>query len=301
MRELELPAGASTVWIEVGVSAAFDFAPSMSIDNSLILVGIEPSPSYHYPASGGSCAARGAHCSLGVEPRFAHRATLLQRACTSGPTRNVTFYIHPSSPCNTLLPIDPKAAGPSSCVSSHPRKLVVQTLTLASLLRNLPSHVRVPLAKLDVQGAEWQCLESAGHQLQRIDNIFVEVADGPVQWYVGALNLTGLDSKLGERSFARQYCEESKVIRGTGMRELNCLYTRHTRPPLFVKTRTKDSKFAGGAAVYATAEEMARFASAPFVGAEALTTSDAGGALDAELHKLGLPFVRPKASGVRPH
>ena len=73
---------------------------------------------------------------------------------------------------------------------------MVETLPLQHLLHSLPPSLRIELLKIDVQGNEWPCIESASHLLHRVDNLFIEVEDGATQIYIGALNVSALDDRL---------------------------------------------------------------------------------------------------------
>ena len=322
MIDLTLPTSTTSVWLEVGVQSAFDFALDLPFNPGLFLIGVEPRPERSPRYAPPWCKHK--ECVLGVETQHKHRALLLERACTSGPLRNVTFYLHASAPCNTMVPIapHPKAdSGMASCFDGAPKPLEVPSLSLQALLHALQPH-RVALLKLDVQGHEWPCVESAGHMLHRVDNLFVEIWDAPLQGYVGALNVSGFDEKMAEHSFVRQYCEENKPIiwnakqsnsgrsikhAGGGAntssavedstptidgRELNCLYTRIGQPPLLAMGRgRKHGDFGPG--VFHNATALVAAHGGYFVSDGGFLTSNAAGALDDELKRLGARFRGP--------
>lgn len=70
-----------------------------------------------------------------------------------------------------------------------------------------------------------------------MDNIFLEVQDVQREqlMYLDAITLGEMDAALSEHNFTRMFCEENfGVSRGPPIRELNCLWTRTGRPPLWV-------------------------------------------------------------------
>jgi FkbM family methyltransferase len=172
---IAIPPGTSSVWLEIGVSSAFDFATDLPTHPGLFLIGVEPRPERSQKYAARWCRHK-ASCILGIDKEYASRATLLERACTSGPQRNVTFYVHSTGPCNSLLPTEKLGDGRMAGCLGKAQPVNVASLRLHALLHAL-LPLRVPLLKIDVQGNEWPCLESAGSLLRSsVDNLFIEVS-----------------------------------------------------------------------------------------------------------------------------
>ena len=152
----------------------------------------------------------------------------------------MTVNIHRSSKCASLLQANKQAPpvghGGDACVGDPPRPERVPTFPLRLLLRRILHHLgpRVELLKIDVQGSELSCLQSAGPELRHVDNVLLEVQDltagSKLMMYDGAPSLPSLDDALLRHGLVRQYCEFNFWTRP--LREINCLYSRddpHTR------------------------------------------------------------------------
>merc|ERR1719263_979847 len=55
----------------------------------------------------------------------------------------------------------------------------VPTLTLASILRRIPEHVRIKYVKIDAQGQDYKILLSAAEQMSRIEYVRFEMQVDP--------------------------------------------------------------------------------------------------------------------------
>jgi len=228
---VRLPDGIRNVWVDVGTAGRSDLEANLLLDPSLYLIGIEPTP--HYARRMKSKLARSS---------ASERFTIVERACTQESGQSLTFYVHPQQECNSLNPTNPDSPPifGGDCVGTPPRAITVQSLTLQELLLQLPPEMRVQLLKVDVQGHEWPCVAGAFDQLDRVDNIHLEVQDLPsntTSMYEGQLSLGGMDEHLRGSGFFRQYCE----VNNHQIREMNCLYTRRGRAPLWVTGRPQQS------------------------------------------------------------
>ena len=143
---------------------------------------------------------------------------------------------------------------------------------------------------MDVQGHEWECIVSGQAVLARVQNLFVEaqdidVSNGGLMMYNGAMSPGALDSRLGALDFVRQYCElNSFGFKGADLlREVNCLYTRLGQLPIWVTGRPQK-----GAVVQRNLSARPRFHTTYI---PKLRTSPTVGALDERLRALGARFM----------
>lgn len=233
---LRLPAeahSASALWIDVGIGPMSEFEPSTH--------GERPTPFLVAIEAAGSYASQ-------FRRRFTNRtdrATLIQAACTAEPEPSkLPFYVHAFEECNSLhstTPDHPLHMN-GKCVGLPPTKWMVNTVTLRSLLADLPRATTVQVLKVDVQGHEWPCIEGARAELARVDNIFIELQDvAPgCSMYVSAdaLNVSQWDARMRPLSFERQYCE----VNTAQFSEMNCLYTRTGKRPLWLTGRPQRHK-----------------------------------------------------------
>jgi len=58
-------------------------------------------------------------------------------------------------------------------------KFTVPTVTLASILRRIPAHIRIKYIKIDAQGHDFKILQSAGDQMSRIEYVRFEMQVDP--------------------------------------------------------------------------------------------------------------------------
>jgi FkbM family methyltransferase len=161
----------------------------------------------------------------------------MEGVCSSKSVNTTEFYIHTSATCGSLLSVKPDApalgSGTHACTQDKPRIVQVKVFHLGALLqqvRKLFNIERIEFLKLDVQGAELDCLTSCyDDELENIDNILVEVQDvvntSSLAIYAGAPTLDELNAFFIKADFYLQYCEWNRWSKH--IRELNCLYSRH--------------------------------------------------------------------------
>mmetsp|Transcript_899 Transcript_899/g.3137 ORF Transcript_899/g.3137 Transcript_899/m.3137 type:complete len:300 (+) Transcript_899:89-988(+) len=218
-----LPKGIQRVWIDVGTASHTDFERNLLDDPRLFLIGVEPTPGFVK-------SVRAQLSSGAAKERFA----IVDRACTDRSGQSLKFFVHPQAECNSLNEADPKAnVRGGDCVGTPPTEIKVQSVALKDVFSQLPPDMRVQLLKLDVQGHEWPCIAGTFGELERVDNLFIEVQDTTKTMYKDQVTLGGMDSRLHEKNFIRQYCE----VNSGGIRELNCLYTRQGKKPVWITGR----------------------------------------------------------------
>lgn len=219
--------GASTrVWVDVGTSWRSLMSWDVESNATLVVVGVDALRSNLEDArQAGS-------------PRFLR----VEGACTTSDDRNLTFFKHASATCGSLLATVPGGprlgAGADACTGDTPQRIAVRSFRLATLLRRLRALgiPHVELLKLDIQGSELQCLESARQELAMVDNILLEVQDvrgsSKLQMYEGSASLVEIDPFLEQHGFQRQYCEWNRW--GKNVREMNCLFSRVSGRPVWM-------------------------------------------------------------------
>ena len=220
----------STVWVDVGTASRSDLFTAFSMHADVKFIGIEPVRDF--ARASGDWILRHAEEA---------RATMIEAACAPGRSQNVTFLIHAERECSTLLPSQSshqRVGKNGACVGMAARPTKVYTVSLESvLMQHTAPELRIELLKVDVQGSELPCVLSAGNELSRVDNIFLEVQDVPHHqlMYESAHNLGNVDRVLENHKFLLQYCEENFGISvGPSIRELNCLWTRDGKKPIWV-------------------------------------------------------------------
>ena len=206
------------VWIDIGTSYRSLATWDLEQNSSLIVVGIDAMRKHLE------------HREQSKSPRFLP----VEGACSAANRDTVTFYAHGSPTCGTMLKT--AQGGPAigsgswACTGDTPRTLTVPVFHLDKLIhslrKRLPEH-RLEFLKLDVQGAELDCLRSGKAELAHVDNILLEVQDvttvSKLGLYEGAPGINALDSFLDTVGFRRQYCEWNKFTRQ--IREINCMYS----------------------------------------------------------------------------
>ena len=226
-----LPQGFRRVWFDIGTAGRCDFRRDLKEDRDLFLIAVEPTPSFADQVE-----------AILLKNETRDRFHVVRAACTDFSPAKITFYVHPLQECNSLRRT---RAGHSKvfngeCVGKTPKKMEVDAMTLADILEQLPLEVEIQLVKIDIQGHEWPCLEGAGEQLRRVQNIFLEIQDLPKKdaMYEGVLDVASMDQRLESKGFYRQYCE----MNSPELREINCLYTQKGHRPLWVTGRPQKKK-----------------------------------------------------------
>ena len=214
------------VWIDVGTAWRSLMSWDVETNATLVVVGADALRSNLDDAR------------QVISPRFIR----VEGACVSSGSGNITFFEHASPTCGSLLTTMPGGprlgAGVDACTGDVPRRISVRSFRLVTLLRRLRALgiSRVELLKLDIQGSELDCLESATPELAMVDNILLEVQDvhGPsrLQMYEGSASLVEIDPFLERHGFRRQYCEWNRW--GKSVREMNCLFARMTGRPVWM-------------------------------------------------------------------
>lgn len=216
----------SRVWIDVGTAWRSLASWDVEHNSTLVVVGVD------------ALRANLDDVRQPVSPRFIR----VHGACSTSGGENITFFKHASPTCGSLLatvPGGPKlGAGADACVGDVPRRLSVRAFRLATLLHRVRALgiFRVELLKLDIQGSELDCLESATPELAMVDNILLEVQDvgdsSQLHVYKGSASLRAIEPFLKRRGFLNQYCEWNRW--GKSVREVNCLFTRTTGRPVWM-------------------------------------------------------------------
>ena len=221
-RDWEAAASTATsaprVWIDVGTSYRSLTTWDVENNESLVVFGIDALQSNLNDRR------------QSKSPRFVP----VQGACTTAHERNLTFWVHASPTCGSLLQTPPNVpvlgSGSDACTGDRPRAVTVTTFRMSALLRrvfHLTGQKSIELLKIDVQGSELDCLQSAGRALSMVDNVLLEVQDvsnhSRLLLYKGSPRISDLDETLGGVGFDRQYCEWNRWSKP--IRELNCLYS----------------------------------------------------------------------------
>lgn len=183
-----MTASATYTWIDIGTSSFSTLFRAVAKPGSAVmLIGVEPLLEAY------------AACDDYVERhKWRSAVKMVHAACSAGVANSVTFYQHEDPQCSSLLRDMPLAgrhalhhgklpqnrssgANFTRCIGGHERAILVPRLSLKEiLLKYAPAApARIELLKLDTQGSELACLLSAGEQIERIDNLFIEVQDVP--------------------------------------------------------------------------------------------------------------------------
>jgi FkbM family methyltransferase len=119
------------------------------------------------------------------------------------------FHINNFDAASSLLPIDEiaRSTWKDGHLRHEERVIHVPTIRFDSFMRR-EGVERVEFLKIDVQGADFAVLRSAGERLADIDRIQLEVAVTPSQLYVGATGKTTIVEYLAPRGF---HLSETKV------------------------------------------------------------------------------------------
>jgi len=266
-----MPKGTQALWFDVGTAGHSDYERDVQLNKGVFFIGIEPV----------------SHYVKAVENRLRWqspgRFLMVQRACSTESAQKLKFFVHPLEECNSVHETNEGSiqVHGGTCVGIPPTETVVESVTLAELILQVPSHIPIPLLKVDVQGHEWPCLKGADEHLKRIDNIFLEVQDLPHEklMYKDSLNLGDMDNQLGSMGFVRQYCEENTPW----VREFNCLYTQSNRQPMWITGRPQPE---GSRSVKMDMQVEPSFSGVSYV--SSLETTKEPGALDGHLQSLGL-------------
>ena len=221
-RDWEAAASTATsaprVWIDVGTSYRSLATWDVESNESLVVFGIDALQSNLNDHR--QCKS----------PRFIP----MQGACTTARESNLTFWVHASPTCGSLLQTPPNVpvlgSGSDACTGDQPRAMTVSTFRMSALLRrvfHLTGQKSIELLKMDVQGSELDCLRSAGHALSMVDNVLLEVQDvsnrSHLLLYKDSPRISDLDDTLAGVGFDRQYCEWNRWSKP--LRELNCFYS----------------------------------------------------------------------------
>lgn len=208
------------VWIDIGTSYRSLATWDLEHNSSLVVIGID------------ALQSNLEHKQQSKSPRFVR----VEGACSTNDVKTTAFQLHASPTCGSLLPTKQGApilgSGSNACTGDQPRVIQVRVFRLSSILRQVqrffPEVHRIELLKIDVQGAELDCLVSGASKLAEVDNILLEVQDvvntSALALYVGAPNLKYLNAFLSSLEFRLQYCEWNRWTKP--IRELNCLYSR---------------------------------------------------------------------------
>lgn len=227
---MDIPTDARAVWLDIGTAGRSDFEYDfLNASPNTYLIGMEPTPEY----------AMQMKDKLDSSGRFA----MFQNACAEKSGEHITFYVHKLQECNSLNPVNSKSPSVhnGNCVGAPATQIMVTTINLEEVLRQVPASVPIEVLKIDVQGHEWPCLKGAGVQLDRVANVFLEVQDiesGTTEMYQNSLSLGDMDIEMEKQQFFRQYCEANEMT----LREFNCLYTRKGETPLWVTGRPQGSQ-----------------------------------------------------------
>ena len=189
------------LWIDIGTSQRTLTHWDVTHQTNLVVVGVD------------ALKSNVEHDSQPHTRRFVR----VHGACTPGSDSSVVLNMHRSVTCGSLLPTRANApsvgSGRDACIGDNPVPTRVPAFALATLLRLAVPRLarRVELLKIDVQGAELVCLQSAGRELRHVDNILLEVQDADEAsgqlMYDGTPTLAQLDLALASHGHERQYCE----------------------------------------------------------------------------------------------
>jgi FkbM family methyltransferase len=204
-------------WLDIGTSHMSLTKWDVERNSSIVVVGVD---------------ALRANVEHPNQPRT-QRFVRFQGACMSGGSGTTIINVHRSPTCGSILRTNQKAppvgVGRHTCTGDTPTPTVVPRFPLSALLKRIVPRFarRIELLKIDVQGAELSCLQSAGHWLQQVDNVLLEVQDATQEsgmiMYEGAPTIEMLDAALSKSGHERQYCEWNHWM--WKWREFNCLYS----------------------------------------------------------------------------
>lgn len=208
------------VWIDIGTSYRSLATWDLEQNSSLVVIGVD------------ALQSNLEHQQQSKSPRLIR----VEGACSTNTVKTTAFHVHASPTCGSLLPtkqgVPVLGSGSNACTGDKPRIIQVRAFRLSSLLRQVqmffPLAHRIELLKIDVQGAELDCLVSGARELAKVDNILFEVQDvfntSKLALYAGAPMLEDLNAFLSSLEFRLQYCEWNRWSKH--IRELNCLYSR---------------------------------------------------------------------------
>ena len=270
------------VWVDIGTSYKTLTKWDVLQNSSLVVVGVDP------------VKVNINHAYQPATDRFVR----VHGACAEGAPGHATFNMHKSPTCGTLLPTradGPKlGTGNDACTGDVPVPTRVPTFPLRMLLNTTHEllNSRIELLKIDVQGAELNCLRSAEHELMHVDNVLLEVQDADdasgLLMYAGSPSIAQLDAFLGRHHLYRQYCEWNRW--GDKAREVNCLYSStHALASRLWAT----GNYQRGGSIVSYDPLPTRFVRPPHFVKKLRTSSDAGMRMGRPPWSLKAPWVQP--------
>jgi hypothetical protein len=188
-RQFVFPPETKTVWIDVGVNKETDFMPDLNKDDSLFVLGFEPSKLWK------PCPHK--HC------------VVFWAACT--PDYDVVNLNVQSGAdlCDSILKPNTKTSSKlwKGCVTQEtdrttgkPKVVQVPGIPLHSLVERIPDHVQVEYIKIDAQGYDLEVMKGAlatpKGRIQVVSLETIDVDDDSLLLYQGQPRFSQLKEYL---------------------------------------------------------------------------------------------------------
>jgi len=207
--KLVLPSQVRKVVIEVGVWQRSSFLKHLQKSDDLIVIGFEPQ-------------------SVFANRHVNHpRLQIINAAVATrdfGSYTTFHAYRDTDSAFSSLLLLTGKQ---DSCGANGAYKVEVPVFTLEELLLLIPSHIDVPLVKVDAQGADLTVVLSAGPLISRVGRFMLEMQNLPFGHqdllYVGQQTGRDVDNTLRVAGFSFERCWDENPA----LQEKNCVYARN--------------------------------------------------------------------------
>lgn len=154
------------VWIDVGTSYRSLATWDLENNSSLVVVGAD------------ALRSNLEHAKQSTNARFIR----VEGACSAMPATTLTFNVHASPTCGSLLPTSSRApalgAGRDACTGDTPRAVQVPVFRLGGLVHRIrtlfPRDHVIELLKIDIQGSELDCLRSGGAELSHVRSVLLK-------------------------------------------------------------------------------------------------------------------------------
>ncbi len=149
-RQLVFPPETTTVWIDVGVNRETDFLPNLDKDDSLFVLGFEPSKLWK-PCPHKHCAVFWAACTPDydvVNLNVQSGADLCDSVLK--PNTNTTSGLWKG--CVTQETDE---------ITGKPKVVQVPGIPLHALVERIPAHIQVEYIKIDAQGYDLEVMKGA--------------------------------------------------------------------------------------------------------------------------------------------
>jgi hypothetical protein len=224
-RQFIFPPETKKVWVDVGVNQRTDFLPNLLKDNSLFVLGFEPSQLWRPCTEHVHCEVFWAACTpdFDVVHLNVQGDQHVHGLCDSllKPKRNTTTRIY--KPCVTQQK-DKKTGKPKT----------VQTpgIPLHAMIERIPSHIDVEYIKIDAQGYDLEVMKGvispmtiSHDRVQVVSLETMDVTDPEQVLYVGQPLFQEVKDYLEQRGWIHVQSVSNKGAKG----EVNAFFISHER------------------------------------------------------------------------